>query len=123
MSLVAVPRELVPWYPTIDADACIGDRVCVDFCKNDVYRWDEESAHPVVERPHNCVLGCSACMDLCPVSAISFPSMQELREPLRRLRTQAVAQIPAATAAPPAGDGRGVSMTEILDARRSGCCG
>jgi NAD-dependent dihydropyrimidine dehydrogenase PreA subunit len=104
MSPVAVPRELVPWYPTIDADACIGDRVCVDFCKNDVYGWDETAGHPVVEHPYNCVLGCSACMELCPVAAVTFPPMQELRDTLRRLRAQAAVQEPVGTAVPPAGE-------------------
>jgi NAD-dependent dihydropyrimidine dehydrogenase PreA subunit len=103
VSPVAVPRELVPWYPTVNAELCTGDRACVDFCKNDVFRWDEEHAHPIVEHPYKCVLGCSACMELCPVEAISFPSMQELRETLRRLRAQGSAQAPITTSAPPAG--------------------
>lgn len=77
--------------------------MCVDFCKDDVYRWDDTTGHPVVEYPYNCVLGCSACMELCPVEAISFPSMQELRETLHRLRAQAAVQEPVGTAASPAG--------------------
>ena len=37
----SVPREKIPWFPTIDVDACIGDQECVKFCKNDVFVWDE----------------------------------------------------------------------------------
>jgi NAD-dependent dihydropyrimidine dehydrogenase PreA subunit len=84
-----VPREQVPWYPTIDVDACLGDRACVDFCKNEVYRWDEGAGRPVVEHPFNCVLGCSACADICPAEAITFPTREELRIAMRRLRAEA----------------------------------
>jgi NAD-dependent dihydropyrimidine dehydrogenase PreA subunit len=98
MSPVAVPRESVSWYPAIDVDTCIGDRVCVDFCKNEVYGWDEAGGHPVVERPYNCVLGCSACMHLCPVAAITFPPLQDLRDTLRRLCARAVPHEPVETA-------------------------
>jgi len=50
--------------------------------------WDEEHEHPIAANPHHCVLGCNACMELCPVQAISLPAPQELRETIRRLRTE-----------------------------------
>jgi NAD-dependent dihydropyrimidine dehydrogenase PreA subunit len=83
-----VPREKVPWFPTVDLDACIGDQECLKFCKNDVFVWDELNSRPVVGRPSNCVLGCSACAEICPAEAISFPSKEELRRVLRALREQ-----------------------------------
>ncbi len=46
-----VPREKITWFPTIDYDACLGDRLCYDFCHNDVFVWDEENQHPIVQNP------------------------------------------------------------------------
>jgi NAD-dependent dihydropyrimidine dehydrogenase PreA subunit len=81
-----VARELIPWFPTIDYDACIGDRACLDFCKNDVYSWDESRERPLVPHPNNCVVGCNACAQICPVEAIHFPAKEELRATIRGLR-------------------------------------
>ena len=73
------PREKIPWFPTINNDVCIGDKECFNFCKNDVFTWDEVNEHPIVANTYHCVLGCNACMQICPVEAITFPSQQELK--------------------------------------------
>jgi NAD-dependent dihydropyrimidine dehydrogenase PreA subunit len=78
-----VPREKIPWFPTINNDVCIGDKECFNFCKNDVFTWDEDNGHPIVANPYHCVLGCNACMQICPVEAITFPSQQELKQMMR----------------------------------------
>jgi NAD-dependent dihydropyrimidine dehydrogenase PreA subunit len=81
-----IPREKVHWFPTVNYDACTGDRICVDFCENHVFAWDEETKHPLVQNPLNCVVGCDSCAQQCPVEAITFPSKDDLRAELRRLR-------------------------------------
>jgi NAD-dependent dihydropyrimidine dehydrogenase PreA subunit len=43
-----------------------------------------------VANPYNCVVGCQACVNVCPVQAIQFPSKEELRETLKRLRAELV---------------------------------
>jgi len=85
----SVPREKITWFPKIDFDACIGDQECVNFCKNDVFVWDELKNLPEVIRPFNCVVGCDACSQICPSEAISFPSKEELRQTLRGLAKEA----------------------------------
>ncbi|MDZ7262119.1 MAG: ferredoxin family protein, partial [candidate division KSB1 bacterium] len=75
MPIPQIPREKVPWYPTIDTEMCVGDQECMEFCKNEVFEWDEENSHPNVKNPYNCVVGCSACAQICPANAISFPTM------------------------------------------------
>jgi NAD-dependent dihydropyrimidine dehydrogenase PreA subunit len=83
-----LPREKITWRPSINYDACLGDRACIDFCQNDVYVWDNENNRPIVQNPLNCVVGCNSCSQVCPVEAISFPDKQELRVSLRRLRAE-----------------------------------
>lgn len=83
-----LPRERITWHPSINYDACLGDRACLDFCQNDVFVWDEENNRPTVENPLNCVVGCDSCAQVCPVEAITFPDKEELRATLRRLRAE-----------------------------------
>jgi len=85
----SVPREKIPWFPTIDFDACIADQECVNFCRNDVFVWDELKNRPQIAHPLKCVVGCDACAQICPVEAISFPSKDELRKTLRVLVQEA----------------------------------
>lgn len=92
-----IPRELIPWYPTVDAAACLGDQECLHFCKNDVLRWDEEHNVPIVANPYNCVLGCNACMKTCSAGAITFPTIDALRQTMRRLRAELSAETAAAS--------------------------
>lgn len=80
-----IPREEIPWYPTIDYDACAGCQECLQFCANGVYRWGENDHHPLVVNPYNCVVGCSACAQICPMEAITFPSRQEMVSLMREL--------------------------------------
>lgn len=64
-------RQDIPWYPTVDADACIGFTLCFASCGRGVYDIQDNKA--VVENPLNCMVGCSTCGTVCPVQAISFP--------------------------------------------------
>lgn len=88
MASAGIPRQLIPWFPTVDAGLCTGDQECFKFCKNQVFEWDEQANRPVVVNPYNCVVGCQACVNICPVGAISFPSKEELKAMLKRLRAE-----------------------------------
>lgn len=88
METAAIPREKIPWFPAVDYDLCTGDQECFNFCKNGVFAWDEENRRPMVQNPYNCVVGCQACLNICPVEAIHFPSKEELRETMKRLRAE-----------------------------------
>jgi NAD-dependent dihydropyrimidine dehydrogenase PreA subunit len=75
--LAEIPREEIPWYPTVEPDACMGSRDCLAFCPQDVFRWDAEAGHAVVTAPFRCVVGCRECAQVCVSHAISFPSTEE----------------------------------------------
>ncbi len=77
-----IPREEIPWFPTVEEDLCNGCRVCLEFCPYGVFEWDEESETVRVADPYNCYVGCSTCASKCAPGAIVFPP----REMLERLR-------------------------------------
>ncbi len=68
-----VPRKDIPWFPTVDTEACIGCDLCYLSCGREVFEKDEGNRVDIVERPYNCMVGCSTCKTVCPVEAISFP--------------------------------------------------
>lgn len=68
-----ISREQVPWYPSVYEDMCDGCGKCLSFCPNDVFDWGEGNRVLIVE-PFNCLVGCDACVKVCPRGAISFPS-------------------------------------------------
>lgn len=80
-----IPREEIPWYPTVDYDSCAGCQECIEFCPNGVYEWDSNDHHPLVVNPYNCVVGCRACAQICSMEAISFPSREEMVALMREL--------------------------------------
>jgi NAD-dependent dihydropyrimidine dehydrogenase PreA subunit len=86
MRYPAIPREKLPWYPTIDYKHCLKDLDCMNFCPHDVFEWDPVSRRPIVAHPNNCVPGCNACAEHCRMKAITLPTAGEMRSALRRLR-------------------------------------
>ena len=66
-----IPREQIPWFPTVDAEACIGCQLCFVTCGRGVYEMDGRVAK--VAKGLACMVGCSTCAAVCPTQAISFP--------------------------------------------------
>jgi len=66
-----IPRKDIPWFPTVDADACIGCSLCYTTCGRSVYEMRDNKA--VAVKALSCMVGCSTCGTVCPVEAISFP--------------------------------------------------
>ena len=83
---MGIPREEIPWFPTIDPEACINDAVCLEFCANDVFGQGDLTM--LVANPMNCVVGCSSCTRICPTDAIHFPDLEGFVGTLRSLREQ-----------------------------------
>lgn len=69
-----IDRKEIPWLPVVDAGKCIGCELCYVACGREVYGLTPDKFHKaVVERPYNCMVGCSTCAVVCPTLAISFP--------------------------------------------------
>ncbi|NDJ77217.1 MAG: ferredoxin family protein [Chloroflexi bacterium] len=75
-----VPREEIPWHPTIDDQRCDRCGVCLSFCPKDVFEVDMATGAVQVVRPAACVFLCTGCVAQCASDAISFPD----REPFRK---------------------------------------
>ena len=73
-----VPREEIPWFPTILKDLCDGCVACIKFCPYGVFESDESMKKARVAYPFNCVVGCSMCMTKCKPKAIVFPPLKIL---------------------------------------------
>ena len=70
-------REEINWNPTIDAEKCVKCGMCMN-CGKGVYQWSDEGK-PFVNKPLDCVVGCSSCANLCLGEAITFPPLAGLR--------------------------------------------
>jgi len=75
-----IPREKIPWYPTVDIQKCVGCKECFSFCRHKVYAWDEKNNKTKVTEPYRCVVGCSTCAGMCQAEAISFPPLIILKD-------------------------------------------
>ena len=83
---MTVPREVIPWYPTIDEERCTNCGVCVDYCTHSVYTMN--AVRTIVTAPYSCVVGCSNCESLCTTAAIRFPEMEHFVATIRELRAR-----------------------------------
>lgn len=84
-----IPREEIPWFPTIDAEKCNGCRECLTICKNGVLAFDEKVQKTTIVNPYNCVVECRTCARLCPSKAINFPDAVEFTKFIKqKLATQ-----------------------------------
>ena len=83
-----LPRDLIPWGPTIDPARCCGAGECVKFCPNNVFEFDGAKGQGRVARFHRCTVLCNKCVTVCPNGAISFPSQDEFLDRVQELRQQ-----------------------------------
>jgi len=83
-----IPRNKIPWYPTIDYEKCQNCGKCVDYCKLGAYDFEEKDGkkRPVVKNPYNCVVLCTGCQSQCPAGAISHPSKEKTRKIIKKLQ-------------------------------------
>ena len=84
-----LPRDLIPWGPTIDPGHCHSSGECVRFCPNNVFEFDAPSGHARVARFHQCTVMCSNCVAVCPNGAISFPDQDSFLATVSELRKRA----------------------------------
>ena len=89
-----IPREEIPWLPTVDPEACIGCQLCFVTCGRGVFEMHDNVAVAVAAM--ECMVGCSTCGNVCPTGAISFPNLDAVwkiereRQIFRTVKKEAV---------------------------------
>lgn len=96
-TFMGLPREAIPWAPSIDPERCIGCGDCLDVCPNGVYALNEQTNLMDVVRPDQCVVLCDKCAAFCPQEAIRFPDKETTKAHLRDL----LRSLPASSRRPP----------------------
>jgi NAD-dependent dihydropyrimidine dehydrogenase PreA subunit len=66
-----ISRQEIPWYPTVNAETCIGCELCYVTCGRNVFEMKDRKS--IAAHPFQCMVGCNTCAIVCPVEAISFP--------------------------------------------------
>jgi NAD-dependent dihydropyrimidine dehydrogenase PreA subunit len=86
-----VPRSKIPWYPTIDYEKCLSCGKCLEYCKHDVYGFEEKQGRRIlfVKNADNCIVYCNGCDTICPSGAIIHPSKLETGRIISKLRKEA----------------------------------
>ena len=77
-----VPREKIPWNPSVDSDKCNSCGVCIAFCPKNVFIADKNLKAKVCH-PAECVFLCNGCESKCAQKAISFPVKTEFYQYVR----------------------------------------
>jgi NAD-dependent dihydropyrimidine dehydrogenase PreA subunit len=83
-----IPRNKIPWNPTIDYKKCVNCGKCEDYCKLGVYKLEEKEGKKtsIVKNPNKCVVLCTGCDSICPSGAITHQSKKKTREIIKELR-------------------------------------
>ncbi|TCD48296.1 4Fe-4S ferredoxin [Chlorobium sp. N1] len=83
---LTVPREEIPWYPTIKPELCNGCGDCKVLCKPGVFEAGEPDPtgihRPklVVRNPYNCLVLCTRCVPICTSGAITLPDKADFEK-------------------------------------------
>lgn len=83
-----LPRKEIDWFPKIDYEKCNPEECkyhCVNFCPFGVFSKDG-NGKVKVSQPYECNVGDESCKFQCPLGAIKFPTREELKMMLRKLR-------------------------------------
>ena len=91
-TFMGVPRERIPWAPTIDYAKCNFCMECDQFCPHGVFERREGAVKLVVAHPNHCVVFCRACAKTCGPDALSFPNKSDILKLIKELREQGKAQ-------------------------------
>ena len=87
-TFMGVPRDKIPWFPTINYDACDFCMECDAFCPHRVFERREEEPRLVVANPTNCVVFCRACAKTCGPDAITFPEKSAILALIKQIRQE-----------------------------------
>lgn len=84
-----IPREKIPWYPSINYEKCKSCGKCVEFCTLGVFETKvqkDKTKKTIVKNPYSCVVLCEGCESICKEGAIKHPSKEETNKIIEKLK-------------------------------------
>ena len=88
-TFMGVPRNIIPWWPTIDYDKCTYCMDCDTFCPHKVFeKRENEEKQLIIANPYNCVVFCRACSKICTPDALNFPDKKEITSIIKDYRAK-----------------------------------
>lgn len=84
-----LPRQEIDWFPRIEQEKCRPQECnfhCVKFCPFSVFSHNDGTV--TVSNPYKCNVGDESCKFQCPLDAIAFPTREELKDMLRKVRAK-----------------------------------
>lgn len=87
-----IPREEIDWAPIIDENKCVGCGMCITSCGREVFEYDLEKKKAVVDKPLQCMVGCTSCQVWCIYKAISFPDPQYVKNLIKEKKVLLIAK-------------------------------
>ncbi|MGD0070811.1 MAG: ferredoxin family protein [Candidatus Bathyarchaeia archaeon] len=87
-SYEGIPRNKIPWYPSINYEKCVSCGKCVDFCHMRAFGFEKKDGKKktVVKNQNACVVMRRGCEDICPAGAITHPSEKETQKIIEKLK-------------------------------------
>lgn len=87
-----IQRNKIVWHPIINYEKCTTCGKCVDFCHAKAFGNEEKDGKKktAVANLDACVVLCRGCEDICPVGAITHPSIKETQERIEKLQQAAL---------------------------------
>jgi len=81
-SYEGIPRNKIPWYPSINYEKCISCGKCVDFCHMGAFAFEEKEGkkRSVVKNPNSCVVFCR----VAKIFALPLPSLTHQKRKHKR---------------------------------------
>ncbi|HYO83773.1 MAG TPA: ferredoxin family protein [Bryobacteraceae bacterium] len=64
--------EAAVYYPVINTEHCGADYDCVEVCDQSVIEEGFGTLEPFIAHPDRCVDGCTLCVGICTMNAISL---------------------------------------------------
>jgi NAD-dependent dihydropyrimidine dehydrogenase PreA subunit len=83
-----IPRNEIPWNPTINNEKCTSCGKCIEFCKRGVFALHENKKTVIVKNPNNCKVYCKNCQKQCASNAITHPSEEQTMAYIKKLQSK-----------------------------------
>jgi NAD-dependent dihydropyrimidine dehydrogenase PreA subunit len=84
-----IPRNKIPWDPTIDYNKCTTCGKCIKFCHMNTFKLENKNDQKITTvNPNSCIVFCRGCENICPSRAIDHPDENQTQRTINNLKNQ-----------------------------------